>query len=768
MSLLERRNAEMHALLEAIPAAVFITHDRDCSSITGNRAAYEMMNVTNPDECPNLSPTSCRRRYQLFADDRELATGDYPLQYAAASGNPVRDVELEMVWEDGTRKRILGNAVPIHDAGDEVRGAVAVFLDVTDRKRWEAELHDRDARLRDALMAANMVAWVRDLHTSEVKFSENVTQFYGEISTDASELIKFVHPDDRAQLQQAVAGALIDGTPYNAEFRVIMPDGRVRWIADQGSVHTDSSGRPERLTGVSVDITERKMAENALRQSEQRFASFMQHLPGAAWMKDLKGRYVYANHVAEKSYGLAGAELYGKTDYDLFPPEVAAQLMCSDRTVVKTGESLQTLEDLYARFEVRHSLVTKFPIRDHTGNVALVAGVAVDVTERKKYEEELKSSTQQLAEANRHKDEFLAMLAHELRNPLAPIRNGLFILQQPGATPAQLRSTQEMMKRQVEHMTRLIDDLLDVARVSRGKILLQKVRLNLTDLLHAVVNDNFSAFSKAGRGLGLDAPVTPLYVMADATRLTQILDNLLNNALKFTHPGDRVTLSVQADSDEKFATISVADTGIGIEQSMLTRVFDAFTQSSQGPDRSRGGLGLGLALVKGLIELHAGTVSAESNGPGQGSRFIIRLPLCDSSGVFQEHHEEHTNAAYHILLIEDNPDSAETLKLVLELNGHTVELASNGREGIVKASSFKPGIIICDIGLPGDTDGYAVARAVREDHSLSPHALIALSGYGQAEDKKRALAAGFDAHLTKPIDPARLEILFSELAPHAV
>jgi signal transduction histidine kinase/DNA-binding response OmpR family regulator len=370
---------------------------------------------------------------------------------------------------------------------------------------------------------------------------------------------------------------------------------------------------------------------------------------------------------------------------------------------------------------------------------------------------------QNIQEGDRRKDEFLAMLAHELRNPLAPIRNAVQVLRLTGLHEPLLVQAREMIDRQVTHMTRLIDDLLDMSRLSRGKILLRKERLDLVPLVRATVGDYRSVLEATGLGLEEHLPEGPLWTYGDPTRLAQVVGNALHNANKFTDAGGKVTVELAGEPGGRDALIRIRDTGVGMEPEVLARVFEAFSQADRSLDRSRGGLGLGLALVRGLVGLHGGEVRVASDGPGQGTELTIRLPLGapqHTPRVVPAPHRP-TGLSRRVLVIEDNPDSAESMRLLLTLSGHQVEVAPTGVAGMERAREFRPEVVLCDIGLPGGMDGYAVARAMRQDPELAPAFLIASTGYGQAEDQRRCREAGFDAHLTKPVDLPELQRLLA-------
>jgi CheY-like chemotaxis protein/nitrogen-specific signal transduction histidine kinase len=358
-----------------------------------------------------------------------------------------------------------------------------------------------------------------------------------------------------------------------------------------------------------------------------------------------------------------------------------------------------------------------------------------------------------IQEADRRKDDFLAMLAHELRNPLGPVRNAVQYLYLTGAKDAHLLNACAMIDRQVTHMARLVDDLLDATRIAHGKILLRKERCDLARLVRQTAEDFRSIFDGSGLELEVAVPAGPIWVEGDPTRLAQMVGNLLHNAHKFTDPGGRVSVGVTLEPESRSVFIRVRDQGIGITAEMLPHVFEVFTQADRSLARSRGGLGMGLALVKGLAQLHGGEVGAASPGLGQGAEFTIRLPLAAAHLPPPALPLPQCNGKnYRVLVIEDNMDTAESTRMLLSLAGHEVQTAYTGAAGLEAARKFHPQVILCDIGLPGGLNGYDVVRALRQDPTLATGYVIALTGYGRDEDLRQAQEAGFDLHFTKPVD----------------
>lgn len=409
---------------------------------------------------------------------------------------------------------------------------------------------------------------------------------------------------------------------------------------------------------------------------------------------------------------------------------------------------------------------------------AVADGVAQFI-DRKHTEERLHEYVAELAEAGRQKDQFLAMLAHELRNPLGSASNALYLLERADPESPQAQRARAVLRRQFNHQQRMVDDLLDVSRIHRGKIDLHLTQIELSALLRDTLEDHRAALAEAGLTLEATLPDTPVPVMGDPTRLNQVVSNLLHNAQKYTPSGGRVTVRLQtgrsgtsrAEGEEPeavepgWALLSIRDTGIGIPKALLSRIFDPFAQEDRSLDRSRGGLGLGLALVKGLVDLHGGRVEVRSGGRGEGSEFRVFLPLVElvEPAARVERPADRAGGSLRILVVEDNPDAAETLRDLLELSGHEVSVATNGETGLNLASEVRPDTVVCDIGLPG-MDGYEVARRLRADPRTAHTRLIAVTGYGRQEDRERSAAAGFDEHLVKPIDPAGLEAVLREAA----
>lgn len=505
------------------------------------------------------------------------------------------------------------------------------------------------------------------------------------------------------------------------------------------------------------DVTRERLAEAALRETRLHLAAVVESSQDAIIAVDLAGRINAWNRGAEQLFGYPREEIVGRPIVTIVPPELHEE----ERGIfarVLAGERVEHYETLRTRKDGRklHISLTVSPVRDVTGAYIGVSKVGRDITAAKE-------AQRSLAEAARRKDEFLAILAHELRNPLAPIRYALSIAKQPKTTDAQRSRAGEVIERQVEHMGQLLDDLLDVSRIARGHVELKKKWIDLTSVIGAAIDAARPLLDRKGHALALDLPRETLRLEADPVRLTQILSNLLTNAAKYTDPGGQIQL--RASQEGERVTLSVRDNGIGITADMKTRLFDLFAQATPALHRSEGGLGIGLALVKAFVEKHGGTVEARSDGAGQGSEFTVVLPTGRASSRRAPRASTQlplTAKRLRVLVADDNTDSTQTSSMLLELWGHEVRVAHTGQEALDLAAQFMPDVALLDIGMP-DMSGYEVAMAMRARPEGKRTTLIAVTGWGQEDDKQAAEAAGFDHHLTKPVDPRQLQPLLESI-----
>ena len=517
---------------------------------------------------------------------------------------------------------------------------------------------------------------------------------------------------------------------------------------------------------VFSDSTEHKRLEGALRESEQRYRDRSSELNAVLntthaqlALLDRRMRFLIVNDAYERACGHRREELIGRGHFEVFPNEENERIF---RRVAATGEAFYAEEKPFEFAGQPERGVTYWnwslvPVKDAAGQVQRVLlsllEVTGQVTARKAVEElaaERKRAEEALREADRRKTEFLGVLSHELRNPLAPVRNALWLLDRAEPGGEQASRSKQIIQRQVDHLSRIVDDLLDVTRITRGKIDLQKAHVDLAELVHRTVEDYKALFAARGVALVQHLGSLSLWLDADATRVSQAVGNLLQNAAKFTERGGRVEVAVTREP-HGMALVRVRDDGLGIAPELLGRIFDPFTQGDDSLHRSRGGLGVGLSLVKGFVELHGGSVEARSGGPGRGAEFLIRLPVAPERPALRgPPRTAVTMPRRRVLVIEDNLDAAETLRDVLLTWDHEVEVANDGREGVEKARAFRPDVVLCDIGLPV-MDGYEVARALRADPALASAFLVAVTGYALPEDQLRAAEAGFDRHLGKPV-----------------
>jgi PAS domain S-box-containing protein len=473
--------------------------------------------------------------------------------------------------------------------------------------------------------------------------------------------------------------------------------------------------------------------------------------------KTLEGVILTWNTGAERIFGYSAAEAVGQPITLIIPPDRRdEERMILER--IGRGERVEHFDTVRVAKDGRllDISVTVSPVRDARSRIIGASKVARDISAQKRAE-------QALREADRRKDEFLATLAHELRNPLAPIRNSLHILRLAGSSDPAVERVREMLERQVNHMIRLVDDLMEVSRITRGKIELRRERVELAAVIRSAVETSQPLIDSGGHQLALAIPPEPLTLDADPVRLAQVFANLINNAAKYTPHGGQIWLTVRQERDE--VIVSVRDTGIGIPAEMLPRVFEMFTQIHGTHRNSHSGLGIGLTLVRSLVEMHGGSVSASSGGPGMGSEFVVRLPLAtDDVPADEERPPERRSVSVplRVLVVDDNCDAADSLGVLLTLLGVEVQVVHDGPAALQALTTFRPALVLLDIGMPG-MDGYEVAHRIREQPAFRELMLIALTGWGQEEDRRRSHRAGFDYHLIKPTDLEALQALIASV-----
>jgi signal transduction histidine kinase/DNA-binding response OmpR family regulator len=683
----KRRADELQTILDILPIGVAIAHDPQCRRITHNPYMSEILSVPAWANASLTAPEIERpNTFTNYRNGIEVPTSELPMQLAS-TGVEVRDLELDLVCQGRDPRSMLYHARPLFDEQGQVRGSVGVCLDITDRKRAEAQLRASEQRL-----AAELEAMSR-LHAL------------------SSRLMAVV--DVRTALDDLLENAILSCEADFGNVQVYNPQIKALEIVVQRGFQRDFLDYflTVRVDDGSACALAMKSGERIVIEDVQEDPAFEPHRSIAA-VADFRG--VHSTPLKDRNGSVIG------------------MLSVHFRQPHRSSEREQRLLDLYARH-------------------------ASDLIERNRFEEALK-------EANHRKDEFLATLAHELRNPLAPILNALQIIRL-SPNPQTWADARSMMERQLGQMVRLIDDLLDVSRITRGKVLLQRERVELATIVRNAVEACRPLIESCGHELHVSLPPKPLFLDADSTRLTQVFSNLLNNAAKYSDWGAHINLTAERKGKE--VVVGVKDTGIGIAPDMLPKVFEWFTQVHRDQKRSHGGLGIGLTLVKRLVEMHGGAIQASSDGPGKGSHFVVRLPLLVSavdanSQPVEDSQSSPSPVKSRILVVDDLKDTAESLAMFLRFMGNEVRIAYDGEEAVDAAAEFHPNLALLDIGLP-KLDGYEVCRRIRQLPLGSEMVLVAVTGWGQEEDRRKAKEAGFDHHMIKPVACEAVEKLLQSL-----
>jgi PAS domain S-box-containing protein len=651
--------------------------------------------------------------------------------------------------------------------------AVSAFLlilrrHLSERRKAAAAIAEHGERLRTTLASIGDAVIATDLEARVTSLNPIAEQLTGWTTSDAAgrplaEVFRIVNEMTREPAPNPVLRAIAEGAIVGLANHTLLVarDGREHPIEDSAAPIRGEDGAIFGCVLVFRDVTGRRAADLALAESEERLRLAVRAADAATWVWDMPTGILRGDERLAFLYNLDTDELARgmpiERGFDRVDPEDADRVHRDVMDAVLNARPFEIEFRMKGRDGALRWLrcVGRVEV-DDDGKPMRTSGAVLDMTERKRVEQELSDS-------DRRKDEFIATLAHELRNPLAPLRNCLQILSvaRDGEAAAAARA---MMERQLSKMVGLIDDLLDLSRISQGKIELRKERVDLGRLVFDTIETTRPSIEQAGHAIHIAVPDVPVFVDGDVTRLSQVFTNLLTNAAKYTERGGRIDVTLSPD-----AVVTVRDTGIGIPQEMLPKIFDMFTQVDRSIERSEGGLGIGLWLVRRLVELHGGTVEAQSDGPGKGSTFVVRLPRATgpATTAAAAPSASSPHVGRRIVVVDDNRDSAMSLALMLQLMGNEVRTAHDGAEGIEAAAAFRPDVMLLDLGMPR-LNGYDAARKIREQPWGKDLVLVALTGWGQDSDRARSREAGFDHHLVKPVEPATLERLLAETTPGSV
>ena len=757
-----RRSEEFQRLVfeSARDFAIFTT-DLDGGITSWNTGAENVFGFTEAEAIGQPAAI-------LFTpEDRAAGVPARELETAADRGRAIDD--RWHLRRDGTRVYLSGMVRPIRDDADRLIGFTKVARDATALKHATDALRRSDLRTRIAVESAQLGIFEWDVDADQATWeNDRCYEIFGRRPEDgpvnlAAMRAEVALDDDVPDLDRAIAELKSTGR-YHHVGRFRRTDGEVRWLEITGQLA--SEGTPRILSGTVADITDRREAELRLRRSEEQYRSLFDSMDDGYCvievLFDADGRpsdyrFLETNPAFVRQGGPRDA--VGRRMTELVPDHESKWYELYGK-VARTGESIRLVDE--ARALGRWFDVNAFRIGDPAERK--VAVLFKDITDRMRAEQQRQLLVEQLTEADRRKDEFLAMLAHELRNPLGAIRSGVSLLQ-TGQAPDVVEQTLATMDRQGRNLTHMIDDLLDVSRIATGKIVLKPRTVELNHTLARAIDLVRPLVEARRHTLTLSRPETRTRFVADPTRCEQVLVNLLTNAAKYTPTGGAIHVEARVDGDMVVCTVS--DNGVGIPAEMLPKVFGLFTQIDSSIDRSQGGLGIGLTLVHTLVEMHGGRVTAVSPGPNQGSKFTVTFPIGEPIGDDLASDEPKpirpVSRARRLLIIDDNRDTARLTARLLKHRGYDTLTAHDGHEGIEAAQAFRPDIILLDIGLPG-MNGYEVAQALRDEPTCRETLIVAVSGYGESAARDRSRAAGFDHHLTKPLDFERLDDILCDVA----
>ncbi|GAB1595626.1 PAS domain-containing protein [Lysobacter claricitrinus] len=697
-----------------------------------------------------------RLHWDLFPGTLESPLGEMYMR-VLRSGR-AESIDYRYVFDENRAVWFEVRAFPVEE------GLAVFFHDITLRREELQAASLAAERVQLALDAGAIVGtWVWLIGEDRISGDERFAHLFGldeqacrdgiplEVATAA------IHPDDRERVAAAISEALVRGGAYRCEYRVRTRDGTWAWVEANGRVENDADGKPVRFPGVLLGHDDRHRVEAERDRALVLLRTFTETVPGVVYAKDRQGRLVVGNRGVAELLGVPQSAYLGRTDRELLAdPAQAEMVMANDRRIMESGVAEQVEEEIrLADGSPAIWLSTKAPWFDGDGNIVGLIGASVDITERRRLIETLEQS-------DRRKDEFLAMLAHELRNPLAPIRTAAELLRLAPRDEARVSKAAQIISRQVAHMTDLVDDLLDVSRVTRGLVEFEHAPVDMRVVVAAAVEQTEPAVQARRHTLLVETAGGPAFVLGDRHRLVQVVSNLLHNAAKYTPQAGAIRVALAVADGE--VAIEVTDNGVGMDASLVPHVFDLFTQAARTPDRAQGGLGIGLALVRSIVHAHGGSISASSDGPGCGSTFKLVLPRADVevAPVIEAPASRLPVPSRTVMVVDDNRDAAETLASVLRLLGHDVTVAAGGREALGLLERHPTwDTFILDVGMP-DMTGHELVGRLRERMGEAAARFIALTGYGQGQDEAASLAAGFDHHVIKPVDVERIVALLAD------
>ncbi|MES2786991.1 MAG: PAS domain S-box protein [Pseudomonadota bacterium] len=677
---------------------------------------------------------------------------------AASQAKANFHMEYRLRRHDGAYRWVMDFAEPRFSEDGTYGGYIGSVIDITERREAEDALRAANERLQRAQVAAKLGTFEWDMRSNRLEWSDGIYPLLGlepfscEPSMDL--VMECVPEREREGLSQLMAQITSKVGAFDIEFRVVGFDGRERWIASIAEVEAGPDGLPAVMRGVDIDVTERRRNRQALAESNTHLRATFEQTAAGMCEVDLTGQILRVNQRYCEMVGREATELLQLRMQDITHEADLPGNLALFSKVVETGAAFQ-VEKRYRRPDGTtiwvNNTVSRIAlpgVTDAEKRVTVLA-VVVDITARKAAEDALRL-------ADRRKDEFLAMLAHELRNPLAPIGAAASLLKLARGDEAKTLRASDIIARQVKHMTRLVDDLLDVSRVTRGLVRLEMKIVDVKRVVSDALEQARPLIEQRQHRVLVQSSPSQAFVLGDHNRLVQVVGNVLNNAAKFTPEGGHITLAMDVDDGQ--VKVVVEDDGVGMTAEMITSAFELFSQAERTLDRSQGGLGIGLALVRSLIDMHGGTVTARSSGVGLGSRFEICLPLTVLPQEEQGTAVQTANSEVRrltVLVVDDNVDAAQTLAMLIEAMGHAVHVLHDPRGALQCAQEVRPDLCLLDIGLP-HIDGIRLAQMLREAPGLEASRLVAVSGYGQEIDRERALAAGFDRFFVKPMDESAL------------